>query len=198
MDDAGPASVIAVVPGKFRPPHRGHLGMVARLARCCSAVIVVVQSDTTTVRAPGGGRQVSAELATTVWKTCLPYVVSPDNAANVFVVIADAEEVCHHVVDACAAVPSSTSVQAVLVAGQEALCVPANQALPMVLLPKEAHVCSTAMATVPLWASPGDDAHIAHVVDCLPASLPNQVAQDIARAVAGALTRQGTRPDAFA
>lgn len=189
-DAVGDRAVIAVVPGRFRPPHRGHMGLVARLARCCSAVIVVVQPDATSVRAPGGGRQVSDELAKSVWEACLPYVVSLDHLDAVFVTIGEPEDVCGHLLQACEA----SSACPVVVAGQEAMCVDPEQThrgVPILLLPKEAPICSTAMATVPLWASPGDAAHLAHVVDCLPASLPDAVARQVARAVTAAVGGKG-------
>lgn len=178
---AGGRPLVAVVPGAFRPPHRGHMDMVARLARCCSGVVVVVRPDTdgsasSCPSAPGGGRRIPASLAVEVWSRCLPYVLPEELAGHVAVVDGDLRQACAQLSGRC---------EVVLVAGQEAMGVrPGDCPHPYVLLPREAAVSSTAMATVPLWTGPCEDGHVAYIADFLPAALPLQLATEIARSIA--------------
>lgn len=167
--------LVAVVPGAFRPPHRGHMDLVARLARCCAGVVVVVRPDEGAGTA-GGGRHIPAALAVDVWSRCLPYVLPEELAGYVAVVDGDLQQACAQLAERC---------EVVLVAGQEAMGVrPGDSPYPCLLLPREAAVSSTAMATVPLWTGPCEDGHVAYIADFLPASLPLHLATDIARSIA--------------
>lgn len=69
--ETGPSS-IAVVPGAFKPPHKGHLNMVEQLAAVADKVIVVISRPTKGGRAlPMSGKIIDADHAEQIWRTFL-------------------------------------------------------------------------------------------------------------------------------
>lgn len=69
--ETGPSS-IAVVPGAFKPPHKGHLNMVEQLAAVADKVIVVISRPTKGGRAlPMSGKVIDADHAEQIWRAFL-------------------------------------------------------------------------------------------------------------------------------
>ena len=69
--DSQPSSV-AVVPGAFKPPHKGHLNMVEQLAAVADKVIIVISRPTKGGRSlPISGKVVDADHAEQIWRTFL-------------------------------------------------------------------------------------------------------------------------------
>ena len=65
-------SKIAVVPGAFKPPHKGHLNMVEQLATVADKVIIVISRPTKGGRAlPMSGKIIDANHAEQIWRTFL-------------------------------------------------------------------------------------------------------------------------------
>ena len=65
-------SSVAVVPGAFKPPHKGHLNMVEQLAAVADKVIIVISRPTKGGRAlPMSGKVVDADHAEQIWRTFL-------------------------------------------------------------------------------------------------------------------------------
>lgn len=69
--ETGPSS-IAVVPGAFKPPHKGHLNMVEQLAAVADKVIVVISRPLKGGRQlPVSGKIVDADHAEQIWRAFL-------------------------------------------------------------------------------------------------------------------------------
>ena len=69
--ETGPSS-IAVVPGAFKPPHKGHLNMVEQLAAVADKVIVIISRPTKGGRTlPVSGKTIDADHAEQIWKAFL-------------------------------------------------------------------------------------------------------------------------------
>ena len=69
--ETGPSS-IAVVPGAFKPPHKGHLNMVEQLAAVADKVIVIISRPTKGGRSlPMSGRVIDADHAEQIWRAFL-------------------------------------------------------------------------------------------------------------------------------
>jgi cytidyltransferase-like protein len=62
---------IAIVPGAFKPPHKGHLAMVERLAEVADKVIVIISRPTKAGRALPSGKVVDSNHAEQIWRAYL-------------------------------------------------------------------------------------------------------------------------------
>ena len=67
-DPVGPSKIVAVVPGAFKPPHNGHLGMVEEYAQEADEVIVLISAPLKKVRKLPNGRVITAEDSKRVWE----------------------------------------------------------------------------------------------------------------------------------
>ena len=86
---------VAVVPGAFKPPHKGHLDMVRKYAGVADEVIVLISRPTRSGRRLPNGREITAEDSLKIWNVLLrglPNVrvgisphASPINAAYEFI-----------------------------------------------------------------------------------------------------------------
>jgi len=87
---------IAVVPGAFKPPHKGHLDMVRKYADLADEVIVIISKPTKQGRYLPDGREITSEDSLNIWNILasdLPNVdvvtskthASPINAAYEYV-----------------------------------------------------------------------------------------------------------------
>lgn len=93
--DAEYPKTVAVVPGAFKPPHKGHLDMVRKYAEMADEVIVLISRPTRSGRKLPNGREITAEDSLEIWNVLLrdlPNVradisphASPINAAYEFV-----------------------------------------------------------------------------------------------------------------
>ena len=87
--DANYSKTIAIVPGAFKPPHRGHLDMVRKYANMADEVIVIVSKPTKFARGLPNGREITANDSLKIWNTLvsdLPNVevtVSKDHASPI-------------------------------------------------------------------------------------------------------------------
>ena len=69
-DPVGPAAggrTIAVVPGAFKPPTRGHLGMVEEYADKADEVVVLISAPLKQIRALPNGREITANDSKAIW-----------------------------------------------------------------------------------------------------------------------------------
>lgn len=62
---------IAVVPGAFKPPHKGHLSMVESLAENADKVIVIISTPTKGGRALPSGKIIDSDHAVQIWNAYL-------------------------------------------------------------------------------------------------------------------------------
>ena len=93
--DAEYPKTIAVVPGAFKPPHKGHLDMVRAYAEIADEVVVLISRPTKSGRKLPNGREVTAEDSLEIWNVLaagMPNVrveisshASPINAAYEYV-----------------------------------------------------------------------------------------------------------------
>ncbi len=93
--DADYPKTIAVVPGAFKPPHKGHLDMVRKYAEVADEVVVLISRPTKSGRRLPNGREVTAEDSLKIWDVLaagMPNVrveisthASPINAAYEYV-----------------------------------------------------------------------------------------------------------------
>lgn len=93
--DADYSKTVAVVPGAFKPPHKGHLDMVRSYANIADEVVVLISRPTKSGRKLPNGREVTAEDSLKIWNvltTGMPNVrveisthASPINAAYEYV-----------------------------------------------------------------------------------------------------------------
>jgi len=93
--DADYPKTVAVVPGAFKPPHKGHLDMVRKYADIADEVIVLISRPTKSGRRLPNGREVTAEDSLKIWNKLaagIPNVkidisphASPINAAYDFI-----------------------------------------------------------------------------------------------------------------
>ena len=65
------ALTIAVVPGAFKPPHKGHLTMVESLAENADKVIVIISTPTKGGRALPSGKIIDSDHAVQIWNAYL-------------------------------------------------------------------------------------------------------------------------------
>jgi cytidyltransferase-like protein len=93
--DADYPKTVAVVPGAFKPPHKGHLDMVRSYANIADEVVVLISRPTKSGRKLPNGREITAEDSLKIWNvltTGMPNVrveisthASPINAAYEYV-----------------------------------------------------------------------------------------------------------------
>ena len=93
--DSDFSKTIAVVPGAFKPPHKGHLDMVRKYADLADEVIVLISRPTRSGRKLPNGREITAEDSEAIWKVLAAPLsnvdikisthASPINAAYEFV-----------------------------------------------------------------------------------------------------------------
>lgn len=82
---------IAVVPGAFKPPHKGHLAMVREYATISDKVIVIISKPTKNGRKLPNGREVTANDSLRLWQILasdLPddkvdIIISPNHASPI-------------------------------------------------------------------------------------------------------------------
>ncbi len=65
--DADYPKTIAVVPGAFKPPHKGHLDMVRKYADVADEVVVLISRPTKSGRRLPNGREITAEDSLKIW-----------------------------------------------------------------------------------------------------------------------------------
>jgi len=93
--DADYPKTVAVIPGAFKPPHKGHLDMVRSYADEADEVVVLISRPTKSGRKLPNGREITAEDSLEIWNmltTGMPNVrveisthASPINAAYEYV-----------------------------------------------------------------------------------------------------------------
>jgi cytidyltransferase-like protein len=87
--DADYPKSVAVVPGAFKPPHKGHLDMVRKYAAGADEVVVIISKPTKQGRYLPDGTEVTSEDSLKIWQTLaagLPNVrieASKDHASPV-------------------------------------------------------------------------------------------------------------------
>ena len=67
-DPVGPSRIVALVPGAFKPPHAGHLGMVRKYAEEADKVVVLISAPLKAGRKLANGREITAEDSKKVWE----------------------------------------------------------------------------------------------------------------------------------
>ena len=67
-DPVGPSKIIAVVPGAFKPPHKGHLAMVEEYASESDEVTVLISAPLKSSRKLPNGREITSEDSRRVWE----------------------------------------------------------------------------------------------------------------------------------
>jgi cytidyltransferase-like protein len=60
---------VAVVPGAFKPPHKGHLDMVRKYAANADEVVVIISKPTKQGRYLPDGREITSEDSLKIWQT---------------------------------------------------------------------------------------------------------------------------------
>jgi len=65
---------IALIPGAFKPPHRGHLGMVEEYAQRADKVVVLMSSPLKSGRKLPNGREITAEDSKKIWETLVSHL----------------------------------------------------------------------------------------------------------------------------
>ena len=79
-EDADPAGAaagqqkIALIPGAFKPPHRGHLGMVEEYAERADKVVILISSPLKSGRKLPNGREITAEDSKKIWDTLVSHL----------------------------------------------------------------------------------------------------------------------------
>jgi len=68
VKDSDFPKTIAVVPGAFKPPHKGHLGMVRAYAEEADEVIVIISRPTKSGRTLPNGKEITAEDSLKIWE----------------------------------------------------------------------------------------------------------------------------------
>jgi len=66
--DADYPKTIAVVPGAYKPPHKGHLDMIRKYAAFADEVKVLISKPTARGRTLPDGREITAEDSLNIWK----------------------------------------------------------------------------------------------------------------------------------
>ena len=64
----GEDQTIAIVPGAFKPPHRGHLHMVEEYSRRANQVVVMISAPLKNNRSISGGQEITAEHSKKIWE----------------------------------------------------------------------------------------------------------------------------------
>jgi len=73
-DPVGPSKVIALVPGAFKPPHKGHLAMVEEYADEADEVVVLISAPLKSGRKLATGREITAEDSKRVWELLVAHL----------------------------------------------------------------------------------------------------------------------------
>jgi phosphopantetheine adenylyltransferase len=91
----GEDQTIAIVPGAFKPPHRGHLHMVEEYSKRANNVVVLISAPLKNNRSITGGQEITAEHSKRIWEMLITELdnvdiqvspkASPINAAYDFV-----------------------------------------------------------------------------------------------------------------
>jgi|TARA_R110000822_G_scaffold51338_14_gene133598 hypothetical protein len=76
--DADYPKTVAVVPGAFKPPHKGHLDMVLKYADTADEVKILISRPTAKGRTLPNGREVTAEDSLKIWQLLLRGVPNVD------------------------------------------------------------------------------------------------------------------------
>jgi cytidyltransferase-like protein len=66
--DSSVSKTVAVVPGAFKPPHKGHLDMVQKYAGIADEVIVLISKPVKAGRRLPNGREITADDSLKIWK----------------------------------------------------------------------------------------------------------------------------------
>ncbi len=64
----GEDQTIAIVPGAFKPPHRGHLHMIEEYSSRANKVIVMISAPLKNNRSISGGQEITAEHSKKIWE----------------------------------------------------------------------------------------------------------------------------------
>jgi hypothetical protein len=67
-------TTIALVPGAFKPPHRGHLGMVEEYANTADQVVVLISAPLKAGRMLPNGREITAQDSKKIWETLVSHL----------------------------------------------------------------------------------------------------------------------------
>jgi hypothetical protein len=65
---------IALVPGAFKPPHRGHLGMVEEYANSADRVVVLISAPLKAGRKLPNGREITAKDSKKIWEALVSHL----------------------------------------------------------------------------------------------------------------------------
>jgi len=77
-DPVGASKVIALVPGAFKPPHKGHLAMVEEYADEADEVVVLISAPLKSGRKLATGREITAEDSKRVWELMAAHLPNVD------------------------------------------------------------------------------------------------------------------------
>ena len=69
--DADYPKMIAVVPGAFKPPHKGHLDMVRKYANMADEVVVIISKPTKQGRYLPDGKEITSEDSLRIWNVLI-------------------------------------------------------------------------------------------------------------------------------
>ena len=67
-DPVGPSKIVALVPGAFKPPHKGHLAMIEEYANEADEVIVLISAPLKAARKLANGREITSEDSKRIWE----------------------------------------------------------------------------------------------------------------------------------
>ena len=67
-DPVGPSKIVAIVPGAFKPPHRGHLAMVEKYAEEADEVVILISAPLKSGRKLENGREITAKDSQRIWE----------------------------------------------------------------------------------------------------------------------------------
>lgn len=152
LDDGGEGRrdrpVVALLAGRFRPPHAGHVTLALRLLQCCDAVVIAVDPSGDAGRGDRSGA-ITPDLAAACWAEQLSWAgvgsdagLAPWSGASApprAIICTDTARAAETLLFQEA---ERTGLRAVRVAGQEAqLLEPpdcsAHRRLPLLVLPRE-------------------------------------------------------------
>jgi cytidyltransferase-like protein len=78
LADSSVSKTVAVVPGAFKPPHKGHLDMVQKYAGIADEVIVIISKPVARARKLPNGREVTAKDSFKIWEKLLDKIPNVD------------------------------------------------------------------------------------------------------------------------
>ena len=67
--DADFPKTVAVVPGAYKPPHKGHLDMVREISNIADEVVVIISKPTQERSIFPNGREITSEDSLKIWET---------------------------------------------------------------------------------------------------------------------------------